>query len=385
MEHHGQQVAETEAEDPHGDDGEDHGDLYVRSGAQCIRQREGQRPDRHNAGGMVQNNIVRVPGGLIGEVVDRQDKRQRQDHEEIRADQAEILDAHHVLCIVFYLLKIPRADALGANREKSEAKGHSGQDREVCDIVADRVRRQGRCSKTGDETQYGDLAKLEHAVLQSVRNSDIEDLFQHIPLDLKRIRVQDVEFMFLIVQQDKNYHTCNATGHHRRDRHALDTAVEPEDQQGISEHVDGVHEQRSLHGDIGVSHSAEDRGSGVVHGDHRDGRENDQQVCAAVLHDFRLDLSEYMVQDQVLTEVAKDHNEDREQECEVEKLGRRLTSGLRIFSSKVLSGNYSAAGGESREDIDDEQHDRVDQGNAGDGCLPDPGDYDRVGKADGNL
>ena len=37
------------------------------------------------------------------------------------------------------------------------------------------------------------------------------------------------------------------------------------------------------------------------------------------------------------------------------------------------------------EDIDDEKHDRVDQGNTRDGCLPDPGDHDGVGKTDGDL
>ena len=92
-----------------------------------------------------------------------------------------------------------------------------------------------------------------------------------------------------------------------------------------------------------------------------------------------------MVQDHVLSEVAKDHNKDREQECEVKKLGGRLTAGLRIFSSKILPGDHRAAGGESCEDIDDEKHDRVDQGNTGDGGFPDPGDHDRVGKTDGDL
>ena len=53
MEFDGQQIAETEPEHPHGDDGEDHGDLYIRRGAQRIRQREGQRPDRHDTGCMV--------------------------------------------------------------------------------------------------------------------------------------------------------------------------------------------------------------------------------------------------------------------------------------------------------------------------------------------
>ena len=77
MEHHGQQVAETKPEHPHGDDGEHHGDLHIRRGAQRIRQREGQRPDRHNAGSMIQDNIVCILGGLVGEIVDRQDKRQR--------------------------------------------------------------------------------------------------------------------------------------------------------------------------------------------------------------------------------------------------------------------------------------------------------------------
>ena len=136
--------------------------------------------------------------------------------------------------------------------------------------------------------------------------------------------------------------------------------MKSEDQERVSEHVDGVHEERSLHRDVGVSHRAEDRGSGVVHGDHRDRGENDQKICAAVLHDFRFDLSENMVQDHVLPEVSKDHDEDREQERKVEELGGRLTSGLRIFSAEILAGDNGAAGGESREDIDDEQHDRVD-------------------------
>ena len=83
MEFDGQQIAETEPEHPHGDDGEHHGDLHIRRGAQRIRQREGQRPDRHNAGGMIQDNIVCVSGGLVGEIIDRQDKRQCQDHDEV--------------------------------------------------------------------------------------------------------------------------------------------------------------------------------------------------------------------------------------------------------------------------------------------------------------
>ena len=53
MEHHGQQVAETKPEHPHGDDGEHHGDLHIRRGAQRIRQCKGQRPDRHDTGCMV--------------------------------------------------------------------------------------------------------------------------------------------------------------------------------------------------------------------------------------------------------------------------------------------------------------------------------------------
>ena len=92
-----------------------------------------------------------------------------------------------------------------------------------------------------------------------------------------------------------------------------------------------------------------------------------------------------MVQDHVLSEVAENHNKDREQECEVKKLGGRFAAGFRIFSSKILSGNHRTAGGESREDIDDEKHDRVDQRNTGDGGFPDPGDHDRVGKTDGDL
>ena len=47
--------------------------------------------------------------------------------------------------------------------------------------------------------QHGDLSELEHTVFQTIRDSNVEDLFQHIPFDLKRIRVQDVERMFLVI------------------------------------------------------------------------------------------------------------------------------------------------------------------------------------------
>ena len=33
-----------------------------------------------------------------------------------------------MLCVIFYLLEISRADALGADREKCKAEGHAGQD-----------------------------------------------------------------------------------------------------------------------------------------------------------------------------------------------------------------------------------------------------------------
>ena len=92
-----------------------------------------------------------------------------------------------------------------------------------------------------------------------------------------------------------------------------------------------------------------------------------------------------MVQDHVLSEVAEDHNKDREQECEVKKLGGCFTSGLRVLSPEVLPCDHGTAGGESSENVDDEKHDRVDQRNTGDGGLPDPRDHDGVGKTDGDL
>ena len=39
--------------------------------------------DRHNAGSMIQDNIVCILSSLVGEIVDRQDKRQHQDHDEV--------------------------------------------------------------------------------------------------------------------------------------------------------------------------------------------------------------------------------------------------------------------------------------------------------------
>ena len=114
------------------------------------------------------------------------------------AIRSEILNAHHMFGIVLHLLKIAGAagrDVRSANRRITPLV----QDREVRDIVADCVRREGCSSETGDKTQHGDFSELEHTVFQTIRDSNIEDLFQYIPLDLKRVWVQNVKFMFLVV------------------------------------------------------------------------------------------------------------------------------------------------------------------------------------------
>ena len=73
-----QQVAEGHAEHPHGYDGNQHGKRHIVGRSECIRQREGQRPDQRRADGMINQNLPRVLARQIRKAIYIKNQRQRQ-------------------------------------------------------------------------------------------------------------------------------------------------------------------------------------------------------------------------------------------------------------------------------------------------------------------
>ena len=61
----GEQVTAAHAEDPHGENRDDHAVFYVVRRAQGVGQGEGQRPDDHAEHAVDGENDGREPGGLV--------------------------------------------------------------------------------------------------------------------------------------------------------------------------------------------------------------------------------------------------------------------------------------------------------------------------------
>ena len=87
-----EQPAEADAEHPHRDDREQHRILDVGGCPQGVWQGKGERPDRHDAECMVENDVVHVSGGLRGEAVKPYEIRQDCEHEQIDCNVGAVGD-----------------------------------------------------------------------------------------------------------------------------------------------------------------------------------------------------------------------------------------------------------------------------------------------------
>ena len=112
-----EQPAETDTEHPHRDDGEQHRIFDVGSGPQRVRQGERERPDRHDAEGMVENDVVHISCGLRREAVEPDEIRKDCEHEQIDCDVGTVGDQQQFSGIIAHLLIASGTDTAGRYRE----------------------------------------------------------------------------------------------------------------------------------------------------------------------------------------------------------------------------------------------------------------------------
>ena len=76
----------------------------------------------------------------------------------------------------------------------------------------------------------------------------------------------------IAVEEQREDDDCrDRARHERRDRDARDVHTEAEDQNGVADHIDAVHQERDLERHVAVAHRAEQRRAAVVERDARNG------------------------------------------------------------------------------------------------------------------
>ena len=91
-------IAEGNTEHPHGDNRQNHAELYITGGTQRVRQRERFGPDEHTADTMIPDNLFCKGHCVIGKVIQVHDAGQR--HK--RGDAETIIR----ICTSFRILRV---------------------------------------------------------------------------------------------------------------------------------------------------------------------------------------------------------------------------------------------------------------------------------------
>lgn len=373
-----QYVTENNAEDPHGHNGDDHAHLSIPGGPEGGRYGKCQRPDQHAAHGVENDNVRCHLRRLAGQIIGLQDQGQHQHDDHVGDHHAGVGDAQKLFCVIFHLSVVAGSHTPCDHRGHRQGDGHAGQYLEGGDDIGHRVGCDGVGTEGGDEAQHDDLPKLEHAVLQAIWHSDAQYLAYHSPIGPVSAGGPHIDSAPAVRQQDHDEDGRRHPGHQCGDGHTLCPSVKSVDQDGISRHIDDIHDNRYPHGDLRVSHSPENGRPSVVESDKGDGGGHDHQVGVRMPHDVRLDLAENAVQDPVFAGVDDEGDHHRTDGDKPHKLLCRLAGLLLPLLSQILARHHGAAGPQCGKHIDEQHHDIVHQGHPGHGRLPHAGHHDAV-------
>ena len=371
-------VAENDAEDPHGQNGDEHAHFCIPGSPECGRYGKCQRPDQHTAYGVENDDACSHFRRLAGQIVGFQDQRQHQDNNHIGNYHAGVGNAKQLFRVIFYLLIVSCTHAPCDHRGHRQSNGHAGQHLERGDDIGHCVGRNGIGTESGDKAQHDDLSKLEHAIFQPVWNADTQDLADHAPVGSVSAGQPHIDGPPLICQQGHDQDCRRHSGYKRGDRHTFCPSVKSVDQDGISRHIDDIHDNRNPHGNLRVSHSPENGSSSIIESNKWDRSRHDHQVRVCMPHNVRLDLAENAVEDPVFAGVDDEGDHHRTDGDKPHKLLCRLAGLLLPLLSQILARHHGAAGPQCGKHIDEQHHDIVHQGHPGHGRLPHAGHHDAV-------
>ena len=171
-------------------------------------------------------------------------------------------------------------------------------------------------------------------------------------------------------EQQENQRT-ECPGDQGRDRNTCRSQMQGEDTDRIADDIDNVDNNRGFQRNGGISHGAEQRGTGVINSKEREGECRDQEIDQSILHNILLNSAEEKAKERLLDGDGKKHHKKTECQYGNQKLRGRVSGLLRALCTDVLRGDDRTPCCQCGENSKNQIVDHVDQRNAGDSCFTD--------------
>ena len=153
------------------------------------------------------------------------------------------------------------------------------------------------------------------------------------------------------------------------------------DYYSIAAHIDPVHHQTGLHGDLAVSRTAENGRSRVVQRQEGKGQGGNAEVSQTGLHHIGGNRPEEEPEQTTRQDQTGSHDAQTEHGGQEHQLPCALPSLLLPPRPQKLAGNHGAAGGQGGKQVQNDVVDHVHQGHTGYGGLSHSGDHHPVAHA----
>ena len=379
-----EEVAQADAEGPHGENGQAHGEFHVAGGTEAVGQSEGQGPHGAHADGVVDQQMYGQVKGITAQVVGGHNGTAEQDNDGAEGNDGAVGNGQQPQGVFLGLLFLLRTDAAAHNDDHGGADGAAGNilqggDGQCGGVGGDLCRTEG-----GDEALGQHTAQLEHAVFQSVGDTDAADAADQVAVGPDLPQGCHVEGVLPVVQQAQQQDAAAGTGQQRTQCRTGHAHVQSVDEEGVGCDVDNVHHHRGQHGDTGITHGGE---AGFAAGEKAKegiGQSGVEEIGAGAGHDVGLNAAEQEPQQRFVQRHSGQghyccHGYHRQQQ-----LTHCLVGPLLTAVAQQLSNDHAAAGGKGGEEVHQQLVDGVHQPHAGNGGFTGGGDHDGVLHADGH-
>ena len=213
---------------------------------------------------MRQQKLLRQIRCLRGKVIDPYHLTPEKCHACADHKQQSVVYRNNFFRVGLRLLRLSGTHTLAHNGDQAQPKRHSRQILERHQICCYRIARDRCRTKRGNQTLQRNLTKLEHAIFQAARNSHRKDLFDHIRLRDQLGQPVYPDAVFRAAHQKHHDHCRKHTGEQGGNCHALHAHPKAKYTKGIAGHIDGIHGQGNLHGNLGISHGTEQGRAGII-------------------------------------------------------------------------------------------------------------------------
>ena len=187
--------------------------------------------------------------------------------------------------------------------------------------------------------------------------------------------------MALLVAAVQDEHRCHGTGEDTGPGNAVHAHAQHKDADRIAHDVDDVNQDADLHGDFGVAHAAEERRTGIVHGQERVADRRDAQVEHTGLQHIGFDTAIAQPDHGTGQHKAEHPHTHAQQSAEQDQLTRACIGVLLLLCTQILADHHRAAGGQRRKQHDDEVVDHIHQADTRDGGFAAAGNHHGIGHA----